>query len=70
MKFLLIVLLAVLFFANVRALNEDTKNYLLKEQWEQFKTKFGCVPFFFCFVVVIFGFVCVFFLSRCGVIGV
>ena len=46
MKFLLIVLLAVLFFANVRALNEDTKNYLLKEQWEEFKTKFGCVPFF------------------------
>jgi C1A family cysteine protease len=41
MKFLLIVLLVVLFFANARAINEDTKNYLLRDQWEAFKTKFG-----------------------------
>ena len=46
MKFLLIVLLVVLFFANARAINEDTKNYLLRDQWEAFKTKFGFTFFF------------------------
>ena len=54
MKFLLIVLLVVLFFANARAINEDTKNYLLRDQWEAFKTKFGFTFFSFPFWLSLF----------------